>query len=74
MSGDMSLEDKKNKILAAVQKNAITLLTKEYGSGIDFICRDNELNESGGVHVLQTFFSDETQIQGRTRRSGSYSI
>jgi hypothetical protein len=77
----MSLEDKKNKILAATQKNAITLITKEYGRGIDFICRDKELNESGGVHVLQTFFSDdiseETQIQGRTRRqgrAGTYSI
>lgn len=49
--------------------------------GTDFQCNDDELNNSGGLHVIQTFFSketsEETQIKGRTARQGnrgSYSL
>lgn len=59
----------------------VTLLTKLFGRGSDFICRDSALRRNGGVHVLQTFFSEheseEIQIRGRTCRQddpGSYEM
>ncbi|CAF1408560.1 unnamed protein product [Adineta steineri] len=58
----------------------ITLLTKEFGRGVDFQA-EAKVNESGGVHVIQTFFSEnikeEIQIKGRTARKddpGSYEL
>lgn len=52
----------------------ITLLTRTFGRGTDFICRDQQLSLNGGVHVLQTFFSEELseeyQIMGRGARQG----
>ena len=52
-----------------------------YGRGIDFICLNKKLLDNGGVHVIQTFLSEdiseEVQIQGRTARqgqAGSYSM
>ena len=65
------------KRAAAVRK--ITLLTKAFGRGTDFICTNQELLLSGGVFVIQTFYSaelsEEVQIRGRCARqgdSGSY--
>lgn len=47
-------------------------MTREYGRGVDFVCRDSALQESGGVLVLLTFEpeteTEEIQIKGRTRR------
>ena len=37
----------------------VTLLTREYGRGTDFISYDDNVNNNGGVHVLQTFLSEE---------------
>ena len=59
----------------AVTKKSVTLLTREFGRGTDFICYDDEINNTlGGVHVLQTFLSveraEERQIKGRTARQG----
>ncbi|CAF1312742.1 unnamed protein product [Adineta steineri] len=58
----------------------ITLLTKEFGRGVDFQA-EAKVNENGGVHVIQTFFSEnikeEIQIKGRTARKddpGSYEL
>lgn len=68
-------------IRQAATAGNITLLTREFGRGTDFICYDSRLDASGGVHVIQTFVSDElseeTQIKGRTARQGnkgSYSM
>eukprot|EP00595_Chromulina_sp_UTEXLB2642_P001002 CAMPEP_0196764476 /NCGR_PEP_ID=MMETSP1095-20130614/6238_1 /TAXON_ID=96789 ORGANISM="Chromulina nebulosa, Strain UTEXLB2642" /NCGR_SAMPLE_ID=MMETSP1095 /ASSEMBLY_ACC=CAM_ASM_000446 /LENGTH=514 /DNA_ID=CAMNT_0042120201 /DNA_START=1445 /DNA_END=2989 /DNA_ORIENTATION=+ len=72
---------KVNLIRLATSANTITLLTKEYGRGIDFIVYDKTVNDAGGPHVIQTFFShnisEEIQIKGRTARQGgkgSYSM
>jgi hypothetical protein len=58
----------------AAAKGAITLLTKELGRGTDFVCYDKTVDLSGGVHVIQTFLSEqkseEAQIKGRTARQG----
>lgn len=51
----------------------ITLSMASYGYGSDF--QDKHLNETGGLHVIQSWFSEdlkeETQIKGRTTRNGS---
>jgi preprotein translocase subunit SecA len=59
----------------------VTLLTRVFGRGLDFVCRDRELLANGGIHVLQTFLSEalseEYQIMGRAARQGdpgSYSM
>jgi hypothetical protein len=52
----------------------VTLMTRRFGRGTDFICRNEQVIRNGGVHVIQTFFSpeksEEVQIQGRTARQG----
>ena len=60
--------DKESIIRQAVCSNTITLLSRAFGRGTDFICYDERLEATGGVHVLQTFISEdiseETQIKG----------
>lgn len=52
----------------------VTYLTRIFGRGLDFVCRDDEVEKAGGVHVIQTFLSEdiseEIQIKGRTARQG----
>ena len=57
----------------------VTLCTRDFGRGTDFMCHDEDVIEAGGVHVIQTFVSpqktEEIQIKGRTARQdnpGSY--
>jgi preprotein translocase subunit SecA len=44
-------------------------MIREVGRGTDFKCYDQALKNSGGVHVIQSFFStdiaEEIQIKGR---------
>ncbi|CAL6025628.1 Conserved_hypothetical protein [Hexamita inflata] len=77
----VSIYDKDSIVKQAVQQGSVTLITKELGRGTDFICYDQSIDALGGVHVIQTFFSDElseeVQIKGRTARqssTGSYSM
>ena len=67
--------EKAGLVQQAASTNSITLLTREFGRGTDFICFDELLLAKGGVHVIQTFVSDllseETQIKGRTARQGN---
>ena len=62
-------------IRQAVSQGKVSLLTRDYGRGTDFICHDKALLAKGGVHVIQTFVSDnvseEVQIKGRTARQGN---
>mmetsp|Transcript_644 Transcript_644/g.1286 ORF Transcript_644/g.1286 Transcript_644/m.1286 type:complete len:578 (-) Transcript_644:236-1969(-) len=52
----------------------ITLSTAVFGRGTDFFCKDEGVEKNGGVHIMQTFLSEEiseeVQIQGRTARQG----
>jgi preprotein translocase subunit SecA len=68
-------------IKKAATAGRVTLVTKVFGRGTDFISRDTQLNDRGGTHIVQTFLSEmlseEIQIQGRTARQGqegSYSL
>jgi hypothetical protein len=71
--------EKAKLVREASSAGRVTLLTKAFGRGIDFFCKDQEVVDNKGVVVLQTFLSDnlseEIQIKGRTARqgqSGSY--
>jgi preprotein translocase subunit SecA len=72
---ETSALDKEGNISAAVTSGRITLLTRAFGRGTDFICYDDRLQANGGIHVIQTFFSfnksEEIQIKGRTARQGN---
>ncbi|KAL4450790.1 hypothetical protein ABPG74_011632 [Tetrahymena malaccensis] len=72
---------KGHTIVKAGSMSMITLATKPFGRGCDFISTDPELDKNGGIHIIQTFLSEdlaeETQIKGRTARQaqcGSYSL
>lgn len=74
-------QEKNGLIAQAASLGNATLLSREFGRGTDFRCYDDRLDRHGGLHVLQTFFSDsvseEIQIKGRTARQGnkgSYSM
>ena len=81
MREEDSVTDREQAVRQAVASKSITLLSRDFGRGTDFVCYDDELNTSGGVHVIQTFVSlevsEQTQIKGRTARqgnNGSYSL
>ncbi|CAF4122389.1 unnamed protein product [Adineta steineri] len=76
-----SLEEKESRIKSATVSGRITLFTRTFGRGTDFICYDQTVLSNGGTHVIQTFLSEEiseeVQIKGRTARQGnrgSYSM
>ena len=81
LTEEANLQEKKVIISKATSSGKITLFTKIFGRGTDFILHDKHVKEKGGVHVIQTFLSDELseeiQIRGRTARQGepgSYSM
>eukprot|EP01031_Cornospumella_fuschlensis_P024805 gene24805-29975_t len=74
LTEDLSTDARDYIIKKAATVGQVTLATKVFGRGTDFISRDQVLNDKGGVHVLQTFLSEmaseEIQIQGRSARQG----
>ncbi|XP_021003422.2 uncharacterized protein [Parasteatoda tepidariorum] len=59
----------------------VTLASRAMGRGIDYKSNDRSVEDLGGIHAIQTFFSldskEETQIQGRVARkdnNGSYEL
>jgi hypothetical protein len=69
-----------NQIMSvATMTSSVTLATRDFGRGLDFVCHDNAVEKNGGMWVVQTFLStaksEEIQIMGRTARqqkSGQY--
>lgn len=54
--------DSKNitvKVRKATHSGMVTLLSREHGRGLDFHCSDRKVDELGGIHVVQTFLSEE---------------
>lgn len=75
LTEDVNDDQKSGLIRQAVTEGMVTLISRGFGRGTDFKCYDDRINKrSGGVHVIQTFISDElseeTQIKGRTARQG----
>ena len=70
----LTMLEKDNFVKKATHAGTISLLTRSFGRGTDFVVLDEEVKKNGGVHVIQTFFSEdiaeEVQIQGRTARQG----
>ncbi|CAF1053678.1 unnamed protein product [Adineta ricciae] len=70
----VSAKDRELFVKRAATEGRVTLLTRTFGRGTDFICRNQQVLANGGVHVLQTFFSkelsEEYQIMGRGARQG----
>lgn len=64
----------KRTINFATRSGQITLATKVFGRGIDFVVVEDSVKKSGGLYVVQTFISNEqsesVQIEGRTARQG----
>ncbi|CAF2540353.1 unnamed protein product [Rotaria sp. Silwood2] len=76
-----NFEEKEKVIRRATVPGQITLFTRTFGRGTDFIRYDQSVSTNGGIHVIQTFLSEdcseEIQIKGRTARQddkGSYSM
>ncbi|CAF0939888.1 unnamed protein product [Adineta steineri] len=81
LTEEASSEEKETKIKRATRSGQVTLFTRTFGRGTDFICYDQNVSANGGAHVIQTFLSEECseekQIKGRTARqgdNGSYSM
>ena len=68
-------KEKTSKVSSATNQGQVTLCTREFGRGTDFKYQGNLVINAGGLHVIQTFFtndySEEIQIRGRTRRQGT---
>jgi preprotein translocase subunit SecA len=58
----------------ATRSGHITLLTRAFGRGIDFVVEERSVMQAGGMHIIQTFISEDesesVQIEGRTARQG----
>jgi hypothetical protein len=66
-------ENERAAIIArATAQYKTTLMTRLYGRGIDFICRDTALVANGGVHIIFATYpetlAEEIQFKGRTCR------
>lgn len=74
LTESLSQAEKEFVISKAATARQITLSTAVFGRGTDFFCKDESVISNGGVHVIQTFLSEELseeiQIQGRTARQG----
>eukprot|EP00980_Cylindrotheca_fusiformis_P018989 scaffold6361_cov124-Cylindrotheca_fusiformis.AAC.2 len=74
LSEELMAAEKDFVINKAATAGQVTLCPAVFGRGTDFFCKDGKVAENGGVHVIQTFLSEErseeVQIQGRTARQG----
>ncbi|ETO02668.1 hypothetical protein RFI_34750, partial [Reticulomyxa filosa] len=81
MTEENTHAEKESLIKRATGSGQVGLFTRSFGRGTDFVSRDETVAANGGIHVIQTFLSEElseeVQIKGRTGRqgsSGSYSL
>jgi hypothetical protein len=81
LTEEVTASEKEEIIRMATSSGRISLFTRLFGRGTDFVCYDQRVLRNGGVHVIQTFLSEEVseeiQIKGRCARqgdSGSYSM
>ncbi|CAF4449380.1 unnamed protein product [Rotaria sp. Silwood2] len=73
---EASPTEKDTIIKRTTSSGQVTLFTRTFGRGTDFVCHDPAVAANGGTHVIQTFLSEEVseevQIKGRTARQGDY--
>ncbi|EOD26333.1 hypothetical protein EMIHUDRAFT_205325 [Emiliania huxleyi CCMP1516] len=67
-------DERASLISKATRQGQVTLATRSFGRGIDFVVDDEHMLTVGGLHVLLTFFprdvQEEVQIMGRGARQG----
>jgi len=67
-------EFKETIIKQSTTSGFVTLCTRPFGRGVDFICRDPKTKGADGVHIIQTFVAaseaEQIQIKGRAARQG----
>jgi hypothetical protein len=74
-------QERKSKVSKATRQGQVTLATRSFGRGVDFVVDDEHMVTCGGLHVLLTFLprdvQEEVQMMGRGARqgaAGSFSI
>ncbi|CAF3383520.1 unnamed protein product [Rotaria socialis] len=76
LTEEASPTEKDTLIKRTTSAGQVTVFTKTFGRGTDFVCHDPAVAANGGTHVIQTFLSEEVseevQIKGRTARQGDY--
>ena len=70
LNEELTLNEKMKVIKDACRLNTITLCTKIFGRGTDFIVTDDRVNKLGGLTFFSLDISEEIQIKGRTARNG----
>ena len=72
LSDQLSNDERASVVMQAIRRYKITLMTRSYGRGTDFVCRDQGLVKNGGVHIVVTFLPEDDsewkQLMGRTCR------
>jgi tetratricopeptide (TPR) repeat protein len=72
VAGEVDKSDLDHYVQRAARMGNCTLFTKIHGRGLDFVCHDDQVDSNGGIHVVQTFLSEEEseeiQIRGRSAR------
>ena len=68
-------EEREALVEKATRQGQVTLATRSFGRGIDFVVDDEHMLTCGGLHVLLTFLprdvQEEVQIMGRCARQGA---
>ena len=64
----------KHIVKLATRAGQVTLMTRSFGRGTDFLVDDEQVIQGGGLCAIQTFLSEssseELQIKGRAARHG----
>jgi len=72
LTDQTELADRQQRVLMSTEYKAMTLVTRPYGRGTDFVCHDFQTKKFGGVHLIITFYphddSENRQLEGRTCR------
>jgi preprotein translocase subunit SecA len=68
LTEEASAQEKASIVNYATSSGSIVFFTRVFGRGTDFIIHDDVVSVNGGVHVIQTFLSEqvaeEKQIKG----------
>ncbi|CAF4774457.1 unnamed protein product, partial [Rotaria sp. Silwood2] len=74
LTEEADADEKEKAVRRVTTAGQVTLFTRTFGGGTDFICYDQNVAANDGAHVIQTFlseeYSEEIQIKGRTARQG----
>lgn len=74
LSEKHNADERKRRVMRAMSEGKISLITRAFARGIDFIIYESNVITLGGAHMIVTFTieekSEEMQILGRVARQG----